>query len=60
MALCWAVFAAAAAVLFYTWVGYPLLVACAARLRPRRAARSPQTATLSVIIAAKNEEQNIG
>ena len=49
------VFWLAAAVLAYTWIGYPLLLralgALAGRRRPRRAARP----SLSVVVAAYNE-----
>lgn len=50
----------AAAVVFYTWVGYPALIALLARWRPappvRRAKVEP---TVSVVIAVHNEEDCI-
>jgi glycosyltransferase involved in cell wall biosynthesis len=50
------VFWAAAALLAYTWVGYPLLLALAGRLARRRArARRRATPRVSVIVAAYNE-----
>lgn len=53
----------AAAILFYVYVGYPLLLlVLAAFARRRRAAllADEQLPTLSVLIAAYNEEANIG
>jgi len=51
-----------AACVAYTYVGYPLLVALAARLRPARGegSGSPPDASVSVVLAAHNEESRIG
>ncbi len=51
-----------AACVFYTYVGYPLLLALAARLRPGRRIRVLPALELpvSVVLAAFNEEANIG
>lgn len=56
------VFWTSAFLLFMTWIGYPMLVIGFASLRPTRArcdaiGRLP---TFSVIVAAYNEEKNIG
>lgn len=50
----------AAALLVYTWVGYPLLIRLAARLRPAPPVRrSDATPSLSVIVVARDEEEDI-
>jgi cellulose synthase/poly-beta-1,6-N-acetylglucosamine synthase-like glycosyltransferase len=49
------VFWVAAALLAYTFVGYPLLIALLAYLRPRRVARAPIRPTVSLVIVAHNE-----
>jgi len=51
-----------AACVFYNYVGYPLLLALAARLRPaRRMKRLPALELpVSVVLAAHNEESRIG
>ncbi|HEY7509370.1 MAG TPA: glycosyltransferase [Vicinamibacteria bacterium] len=52
---------AAAAVVGYAYVGYPLLIALAARIRPARpVARRPITPAVSVIIVARDEERCLG
>mgnify|MGYP001099897814 CR=1 FL=1 len=43
----------------YTYFGYPLLVAVAARLRPRPVARATHEPTVSVVVAAWNEAANL-
>ncbi len=48
-----------AAALCYTYVGYPLLLAALASLRPRRVRRGPFAPTVSVIITAYNEERDL-
>jgi cellulose synthase/poly-beta-1,6-N-acetylglucosamine synthase-like glycosyltransferase len=48
-----------AALVVYAYAGYPLLLALAARLRPARPRRGPVAASVSVIIAAHNEEATI-
>jgi cellulose synthase/poly-beta-1,6-N-acetylglucosamine synthase-like glycosyltransferase len=50
----------ATAVVAYTYVGFPLLVVLRARLRPRPADRADVTPTVSVVIAAHDEEGSIG
>jgi cellulose synthase/poly-beta-1,6-N-acetylglucosamine synthase-like glycosyltransferase len=47
------------AALFYTYAGYPILLALASRLRPREIRRRPGTPTVSMIIAAYNEERHL-
>ncbi|MFL6334323.1 MAG: glycosyltransferase family 2 protein [Pyrinomonadaceae bacterium] len=47
------------AALAYTYVGYPLLVALLARLRPRPVRRAAAEPTVSVIITAYNEERDL-
>jgi cellulose synthase/poly-beta-1,6-N-acetylglucosamine synthase-like glycosyltransferase len=44
----------------WTHVGYPLAAAAAARLRPRPVARAEQEPSVSVIVAAHDEEAVIG
>ncbi len=57
-----AIFWLSAACVFYTYVGYPLILALAARFRPDRpigglgSAETP----VSVVLAARNEESRIG
>jgi cellulose synthase/poly-beta-1,6-N-acetylglucosamine synthase-like glycosyltransferase len=53
-------FWAAAALIGYTYAAFPLLVLARARLRPRPVAAGPITPTISIIIAAYNEEAVIG
>jgi cellulose synthase/poly-beta-1,6-N-acetylglucosamine synthase-like glycosyltransferase len=48
-----------AALLFYTYVGYPLLLALVSRLRPRPVRRAEWTPQVSVIITAYNEERDL-
>jgi cellulose synthase/poly-beta-1,6-N-acetylglucosamine synthase-like glycosyltransferase len=50
----------ATAVVIYTYVGFPLLVLLRARLRPRPHARADVTPSVSVVIAAHDEEASIG
>jgi cellulose synthase/poly-beta-1,6-N-acetylglucosamine synthase-like glycosyltransferase len=52
-------FCLSAAALFYTYVGYPLLVAVISRLRPRPVRRARFAPTVSVIITAYNEERDL-
>jgi glycosyltransferase involved in cell wall biosynthesis len=54
-----AVFAAAAALVAYTYVAFPALVLLRARLRPRPHRSAPVTPTVSVVIAARNEADSI-
>ncbi|HEY9285089.1 MAG TPA: glycosyltransferase family 2 protein [Pyrinomonadaceae bacterium] len=53
------IFWLSAAALGYTYVGYPLLVACVSRLRPRPVRRAALTPSVSVIITAYNEERDL-
>jgi biofilm PGA synthesis N-glycosyltransferase PgaC len=48
-----------AALLAYTYVGYPLLLGCWARLRGRPVARAPFAGSVSVVVAARNEAENV-
>lgn len=51
------IFWLSAAALFYTYVGYPLLIALVAMLRPRRVARAACQPSITIIITAYNEER---
>ena len=53
-------FWAALATIAYTYVGFPLLVLVRARLRPRPPAAAPIEPTVSIVLAARNEEAAIG
>jgi cellulose synthase/poly-beta-1,6-N-acetylglucosamine synthase-like glycosyltransferase len=48
-----------AALLFYTYAGYPLLLALVSRLRPRPVRQAEWTPHVSVIITAYNEERDL-
>jgi cellulose synthase/poly-beta-1,6-N-acetylglucosamine synthase-like glycosyltransferase len=50
----------ATAVVVYTYAGFPVLVLLRARLRPRPHARADVTPSVSVVIAAHDEEASIG
>jgi cellulose synthase/poly-beta-1,6-N-acetylglucosamine synthase-like glycosyltransferase len=51
--------AAAAFIISYTWVGFPLVLGLLTRLRQVRICRREFFPLVSVIVAAKNEEENI-
>src|SRR5438876_3667486 len=53
------IFWLSAAALFYTYAGYPLLLALVSTIRPRRVRRGDFEATVSVIITAYNEERDL-
>ena len=53
------IFWLSAAALLYTYAGYPLLVATAARLRPRPVRRGALEPVVSVVITAYNEERDL-
>jgi glycosyltransferase involved in cell wall biosynthesis len=53
------VFAAAAALVGYTYVAFPALVLLRARLRPRPHRSAPVTPSVSIVIAARNEAASI-
>src|ERR1051325_2915040 len=53
------IFWLSAAALAYTYVGYPLLVAAFARLRPRPVRRAPLEPNVTVIITAYNEQRDL-
>jgi cellulose synthase/poly-beta-1,6-N-acetylglucosamine synthase-like glycosyltransferase len=53
------VFWLSAAALFYTYAGYPLLLALVSTIRPRRVRRGEFESTVSVIITAYNEERDL-
>src|SRR5690242_5255374 len=46
-----------AAALFYTYAGYPLLIATIGFFRPRRIKRGSQQPSVTIIITAYNEER---
>ena len=48
------------AVVGYTYVGYPLLISALARLRPRPVRGGGAEPSVSVVLAAYNEEAHIG
>lgn len=50
----------AAALLFYLYAGYPLLIAALARLRARPVLKGPFSGRVSVVIAVHNEAHRIG
>jgi cellulose synthase/poly-beta-1,6-N-acetylglucosamine synthase-like glycosyltransferase len=51
------IFWMSAAALFYTYAGYPLLLALLSTLRPRSVCRAEITPSVTIIIAAYNEER---
>jgi cellulose synthase/poly-beta-1,6-N-acetylglucosamine synthase-like glycosyltransferase len=53
-------FWAAVGAIIYTYIGFPLLLAARAAVRPRPVASGEITPTVTVIVAAYNEEQDIG
>jgi len=55
-----ALFAGAAGLVAYTYVGFPILVLVRGRLRPRPHASGPITPSVSLVIAARNEAGSIG
>ncbi|MEM9695738.1 MAG: glycosyltransferase family 2 protein [Myxococcota bacterium] len=55
-----ATFWGSAAFVGYTYIGYPLLLWTASRLRPKRVNRGPIEPTVSVVLAAHDEADNIG
>lgn len=56
----WLIFWISLAALIHVYAGFPLLVALWGWLRPRPVRRRPITPSLSLIIAAYNEEESIG
>lgn len=53
------IFWTSAAALFYTYVGYPLLVFAVSRLRPLAVKKAEIEPTISLIITAYNEERDL-
>lgn len=53
------IFWSAAALAAYVYVGYPILVYLVSRIFPRRVAQGPLEPTVTLIIAAYNEERDI-
>jgi cellulose synthase/poly-beta-1,6-N-acetylglucosamine synthase-like glycosyltransferase len=53
------IFSLSVAVLFYIYIGYSLFASLVARLRPRSVQTGPIEPTVTVLIAAHNEEANI-
>src|SRR5216684_7295924 len=51
------VFGLSAAALFYTYAGYPLLLAVISTLRPKRVRRDKFEPTATIIVTAYNEER---
>ena len=51
------IFWSSAAALFYTYAGYPLLLALASTLRPKRVRRDKFEPTVTIVITAYNEER---
>src|SRR3990172_5999871 len=58
--LAWAGFWLAAGLLVYVYAGFPVLVGAAGWLRRREVNKKPITPSVSLIIAAYNEEESIG
>jgi cellulose synthase/poly-beta-1,6-N-acetylglucosamine synthase-like glycosyltransferase len=56
----WAILAVSAALLAWVYLGYPVVVAIAARMRPARLAPEGPLPSVSVAIAAHNEAAVIG
>jgi cellulose synthase/poly-beta-1,6-N-acetylglucosamine synthase-like glycosyltransferase len=54
------VFWLSTAALFYTYIGYPLLVASISKLRPRKIRRAEHQPLVTIIITAYNEEHALG
>jgi cellulose synthase/poly-beta-1,6-N-acetylglucosamine synthase-like glycosyltransferase len=54
-----AIFWASAVALFYTYAGYPLLLALVSALRPQKVRRGEFAPTVSIIITAYNEERDL-
>jgi cellulose synthase/poly-beta-1,6-N-acetylglucosamine synthase-like glycosyltransferase len=52
-------FGLSAAALFYTYAGYPLLLALVSALKPRRVRRGDCEPTVTIIITAYNEERDL-
>lgn len=53
------VFWMSAAALFYTYAGYPILLALVSAIRPRQVKRGEVEPTVSVIVTAYNEERDL-
>jgi cellulose synthase/poly-beta-1,6-N-acetylglucosamine synthase-like glycosyltransferase len=53
------IFWLSAAALFYTYAGYPLLLALLSKLRPRNVRRAEWLPSVTVIITAYNEERDL-
>ena len=58
--LAWIGFWLAAGSLLYAYAGFPALVAAVGWLRRREVKKKPITPSVSLIIAAYNEEESIG
>jgi cellulose synthase/poly-beta-1,6-N-acetylglucosamine synthase-like glycosyltransferase len=55
-----AIFWGSAALVGYTYAGYPLLIHALARLRPRPFGTAPITPRVSIVLAARDEQARIG
>ena len=53
------VFWVSLALVGYTYLGYPLLLWVCARARPAPTLRRPFTGSISIVLAARNEEETI-
>ncbi|HEX7531081.1 MAG TPA: glycosyltransferase, partial [Pyrinomonadaceae bacterium] len=53
------IFWSSAVALFYTYAGYPLLLALVSALRPQKVRRGEFAPTVSIIITAHNEERDL-
>ncbi len=53
------IFCLSAAALFYTYAGYPLLIAAVSMLRPRSVRRREVNLSVTMIVTAYNEEQHL-
>src|SRR6185369_8436212 len=54
-----AVFWWSTAVLFYSYLGYPILLLVMSRFRKRPVLRAVQSSSVSIVIAAYNEERDL-
>src|SRR4051812_21262432 len=53
------IFWASAALVAYTYLVYPLVLACAVKLRPRPVRRGPFKVSVSFVLAAHNEARRV-
>lgn len=60
MSILASMFWSSAAWVAYTYVGYPCLVWCLAKWRPRATTRGPGEPTVSIVMAVRNGERDVG